>query len=226
MNKDDYKDLIIIEGFIVYNGPTTKEIPILESESVFYVWKESLNAATTILISSEQPMSASPIKVVIGIFQSEFSKTIKKGETLFWGGLQKELGTLLIKRIFPPTIEMQLPKLEVVTLYRPVNQEELNLIKESDYTRFPPRKIEQPIFYPVLYESYASKIAKEWNAEAYGVGYVTQFDVRKDYLLTYEIHNVGGNEIDEYWIPSEDLELFNICIVGKIKVIKTFYREN
>ena len=35
-------------------------------------------------------------------------------------------------------------------LYRPVGSKELELIKKSNYRRFPPRLTEQPIFYPVL----------------------------------------------------------------------------
>lgn len=38
---------------------------------------------------------------------------------------------------------------ETVTLYRPVGPEELQLIKRSGCKTFPPRRPEQPIFYPV-----------------------------------------------------------------------------
>jgi len=34
---------------------------------------------------------------------------------------------------------------ETITLYRPLGQKELDLIKGSDYTKFPPRLPEQPI---------------------------------------------------------------------------------
>lgn len=44
-------------------------------------------------------------------------------------------------------------------LYRPVGTRELELIRESDCRRFPPRLPEQPIFYPVLNEKYAVEIA-------------------------------------------------------------------
>ena len=45
------------------------------------------------------------------------------------------------------------PMNETTTLYRPVGQEELNLIQSSGYREFPPRLPHQPIFYPVLYRS-------------------------------------------------------------------------
>lgn len=48
-------------------------------------------------------------------------------------------------------------------LYRPVGSKELELIKKSNYRRFPPRLAEQPIFYPVLNEQYATEIASSWN---------------------------------------------------------------
>jgi len=38
---------------------------------------------------------------------------------------------------------------ETTTLYRPVGQEELNLIQSSGYREFPPRLPHQPIFYAV-----------------------------------------------------------------------------
>ena len=44
-------------------------------------------------------------------------------------------------------------------LYRPVGTKELELIKESGYKGFPPRLPDQPIFYPVLNEQYATEIA-------------------------------------------------------------------
>jgi hypothetical protein len=45
-----------------------------------------------------------------------------------------------------------------ITLYRPVGQKELDLIRELEYRAFPPRLPEQPIFYPVLNQEYAAQI--------------------------------------------------------------------
>jgi hypothetical protein len=52
-----------------------------------------------------------------------------------------------------------------LTLYRSVGQNELNLIRESGYRKFPPRLPEQPIFYPVRNEAYATQIARDWNTK-------------------------------------------------------------
>ena len=49
---------------------------------------------------------------------------------------------------------------ETVTLWRPVGPKELALIRESGMRAFPPRLPEQPIFYPVTTEEYATKIAR------------------------------------------------------------------
>ncbi len=111
------------------------------------------------------------------------------------------------------------------TLYRPIGQKELDLIAEADFNAFPPRLEWQPIFYPVLNEEYASQIAREWNTkdEANGcVGYVTKFEVDEAYLSQYEIHQVGGKVHLEYWIPAEELSIFNDHLVGKIEAIKEY----
>ncbi len=117
--------------------------------------------------------------------------------------------------------------IETVSLYRPVGKNELALIEESDFKAFPPRLPEQPIFYPVLNEEYAAQIARDWNAKynADKIGFVTKFEVRKDFLDNYETKIVGGATHEEYWIPAEDLEEFNRNIVGKIEVIAEFKGE-
>jgi hypothetical protein len=46
-----------------------------------------------------------------------------------------------------------------VILWRPAGPHELELIRATGMRAFPPRLPEQPIFYPVLTEDYAIKIA-------------------------------------------------------------------
>lgn len=50
----------------------------------------------------------------------------------------------------------------------------------------------QPISYPILNEWYGTKVAREWNVPASGVGYVTLFGVRSGFLEGYEMRQVGG----------------------------------
>lgn len=110
------------------------------------------------------------------------------------------------------------------TLYRPVGQQELDLIRATDYRAFPPRLPEQPYFYPVLSESYAVQIARDWNAKynTPKVGYVTRFSVRTAYLQNYQVQTVGASVHREYWIPAESLEEFNSNIMGQIEVIAEY----
>ena len=112
---------------------------------------------------------------------------------------------------------------DTIALYRPVGPKELALIRESGFRAFPPRLPEQPIFYPVLTEAYAVKIARDWNAKASGSGYVTRFSVRQSFLSHYDVQNAGGSQHQEYWIPAEDLARFNENIVGHIEVIAEFH---
>ena len=109
-----------------------------------------------------------------------------------------------------------------VTLWRPVGPKELALIRESGMRAFPPRLPEQPIFYPVLSEVYAVKIARDWNVPASGKGYVTRFQVARSFLGRYQVQEAGGRTHLEYWIPAEDLPAFNSALVGEIEVIAEF----
>ncbi len=112
--------------------------------------------------------------------------------------------------------------MQLTTLYRPVGQPELKLIEAADWRRIPPRLDWQPIFYPVLNESYATRIACEWNTkdDANGnVGYVLRFDLDTEYLSRFVTHQVGDDECVEYWIPADELEAFNDHIRDEIEVI-------
>ena len=105
------------------------------------------------------------------------------------------------------------------TLFRPVGPEELELMRSSDFRALPPRLLEQPIFYPVLSEDYAAKIARDWNVKASGAGYVTRFELRSRFLAAYEVQKAAGSAHLDYWIPTHDLCALNAAIVGSIEVI-------
>jgi hypothetical protein len=112
--------------------------------------------------------------------------------------------------------------METVTLWRPTGSEELALVEASGWTAWPPRLPDQPIFYPVLNEEYATRIARDWNVKASGVGYVTRFKVDQDFLDRYEVQQVGGQTILEYWIPAQELPDFNQHIIGRIEVVAEY----
>ncbi len=109
-----------------------------------------------------------------------------------------------------------------VTLYRPVGPRELELIRESGWTRFPPRLPEQPIFYPVENEEYARQIARDWNVKSAGEGHVLRFQVDKAFLDRYEVQQVGNAVHRERWIPADELDAFNEHIRGLIEVVASY----
>ena len=79
------------------------------------------------------------------------------------------------------------------------------LIEATSFRRFPPRLPEQPFFYPVTTEDYATQIARDWNTkdEASGrTGYVLRFHVRSEFLHRYPIRTVGSAVHQEFWIPA------------------------
>lgn len=115
--------------------------------------------------------------------------------------------------------------MSTTTLWRPTGPTELELVRASGWRRWPPRLPDQPIFYPVLNEDYATPMARDWNVKASGSGYVTRFEVRTDFLDRYDVQQVGGQTILEYWIPAEDLDAFNDAIIGTIEVVAEFHRD-
>jgi len=118
--------------------------------------------------------------------------------------------------------------MQSTVLFRPVGQHEYDLIEAAGFLRFPPRLPEQPFFYPVTNEEYASHIARDWNTkdEASGyVGYVLRFSVRSEFLRRFQIRTVGSTVHQEYWIPAAELEDFNSELDGQIEPIACFRRS-
>lgn len=115
---------------------------------------------------------------------------------------------------------------ETVTLYRPTGAKELELVKQSGFKRWPPRLPEQPIFYPVTNERYATEITTKWNVRDKGVGYVTRFKVKKSFMDKYQIQQVGDSYHTEWWVPAEELEELNDNIVGLIEIIGEYHKES
>jgi hypothetical protein len=121
--------------------------------------------------------------------------------------------------------EGAMSKEPTMTLWRPTGPEELALVAASGWRAWPPRLPEQPIFYPVLNEDYAIRIARDWNVPASGVGYVTRFDIDAVFAARYPVRQAGGETILELWVPAEELAEFNRHIVGRIEVVREFRLE-
>ncbi|MGW5460184.1 hypothetical protein [Streptomyces sp. NPDC003996] len=108
------------------------------------------------------------------------------------------------------------------TLWRPTGPKELELVRALDWRAWPPRLPEQPIFYPVLNEDYAIRIARDWNVKHDGAGFVTRFEVDTEFLARYPVRQAGGETILELWVPAEEMDEFNAHIVGRIEVVREF----
>ncbi|WP_405010792.1 hypothetical protein [Kitasatospora sp. NBC_01539] len=115
--------------------------------------------------------------------------------------------------------------METTTLWRPTGPTELALVEAAGWRAWPPRLPEQPIFYPVLNEDYAVRIARDWNVPASGAGFVTRFEVESAYLARFPVRQVGGETVLELWVPAEELAEFNRHIVGTIDVVREFRAE-
>ena len=113
-----------------------------------------------------------------------------------------------------------------VTLYRPIGPKELELIQKNGFKKWPPRLPGQPIFYPVTNEKYAIEITTKWNVPADGVGYVTRFEVKKEFMDNYQVHRVGASHHTEWWIPADDLNQLNENIIGLIELIGEYKMSN
>lgn len=117
---------------------------------------------------------------------------------------------------------MTAPSGGTTVFWRPTGPAELELVRQSGWRAWPPRLPDQPIFYPVLNEDYAIKIARDWNVPASGVGYVTRFEVETGFVQRYPVQQAGGRTILELWVPAEELAEFNTHIVGVIEVVHEF----
>ena len=107
-------------------------------------------------------------------------------------------------------------------LYRPVGPAELDLVRRSGWTAFPPRLPHQPVFYPVLDLDYAIEIARDWNVRESGEGHVLRFEVDDAFLANHEIAVAGGKKRREYWLPADQMDKFNQAILGRIELVASF----
>ena len=110
---------------------------------------------------------------------------------------------------------------DVITLWRPVGPVELELLRKGGMRAFPPRLPEQPIFYPVLSEDYAVKIARDWNVPA--AAPATSLAL-KSVGTSWKITASKKPAAPRIWntIPAEEMTAFNEAIVGEIKIVAEF----
>ena len=111
--------------------------------------------------------------------------------------------------------------------YRPISIAEFKLVYEGGMRGFPPRKPDQPIFYPVLDRRYACEIAEKWNATSGEfAGFVTEFHVNDEYARRFPRRQVGEARHAELWVPAEQLDEFNRNIAHPIHVVDAFFGKS
>jgi hypothetical protein len=109
-------------------------------------------------------------------------------------------------------------------LWRPVGLVEMGLVFASGMQRFPPRLPEQPIFYPVLAQSYAAEIAAGWNVrDSPHARYVLRFEIDDAYATKFPVQVVGASIHRELWVAAEQLEEFNEHLLGPITAEEAFF---
>lgn len=99
---------------------------------------------------------------------------------------------------------------QLQTLYKLVEGWELDMIERSGWSRFPPRILEQPVFYTDMSED-------ELSAGNYGSQHIIKLHVRKDYIVRYKISH---KEHDELCVPAESIEDLNNNIIGLIELAR------
>ena len=85
-------------------------------------------------------------------------------------------------------------------LYRPAGLKELVLVRNTDWRAWPPRLPDQPIFYPVITQNYAEKIARDWNSvrpAPDNLGFVTRFEISPEMAAKYPVQQAGGRAHEE-----------------------------
>lgn len=110
------------------------------------------------------------------------------------------------------------------TLWRPTGPKELDLVRASQWRAWPPRLPEQPIFYPVLDEDYAIRIARDWNVKHDGA-WPSSLGSRssRSSCAGTPSSRPAGRTILELWVPAEELDEFNAHIVGEIRLTHEFH---
>ncbi len=65
--------------------------------------------------------------------------------------------------------------------------------KHQAFGTFAARLPDQPIFYPVTNEEYATQIARDWNVRHSGAGFVTRFQIHTSFRRpVYPAQTVGA----------------------------------
>lgn len=113
-------------------------------------------------------------------------------------------------------------KAELVQVYYPVTDKQLEFIANHQYKLFPPRFFTKSVFCPILNKEYAQRVAGErtnWMHEETDAIHLLRFLVRPDFLKHYAIGSLS-NDRARISIPQADLNKLNQNIVGYIERVE------
>jgi hypothetical protein len=116
-----------------------------------------------------------------------------------------------------------------ITLYRPVEIDELARIFDSGMRAIPFNRPDFPACYAAMTDfDLASQIARDFSkTSALKAGYVVSFTIDSDSASQYE-HELGGEKERDYrilWVPPEELDTFNGHIEGLIEVDAAYFED-
>jgi hypothetical protein len=113
-------------------------------------------------------------------------------------------------------------KAELVQLYYPVTDKQLEFIANHQYKLFPPRFFTKPVLCPMLNREYAQRVASErtnWVHEKTDCIHVLRFLVKPDFIKQYTQGSIT-NDRARISIPQSDLSKLNQNIVGYIERVE------
>jgi hypothetical protein len=116
-----------------------------------------------------------------------------------------------------------------ITLYRPVEIDELALIFDSGMRAIPLNRLDTRVFFVAMTDfSLASQLARDLsNTSELKAGYVVSFTVDGDYASRFEFKLDGEQEPDfrVLWVPPKEQAAFNGHIEGRIEVDAAYFGD-
>lgn len=114
-------------------------------------------------------------------------------------------------------------------LYRAIGLYEMNKILDLKGEKFPEELSNQSMLHIIVHLEYALKIARDCNAKDKNSGYagfVAEFEVSESFMDNYTVQCVDKKNDLEYWIPANQIDVFNRSIEGQIKIKDAFFGMN
>ena len=114
------------------------------------------------------------------------------------------------------------------TLYLAVGLDDMQSVISSEFTKLPPIAPSEGTFNPACTLEHAKQLAS-WNAknkQCDFAGFVLAFDLPKELISQFKEHIVGSQDHRELWIDADFFDEFNECLIGKVRLVASFYGES